>query len=266
MELTILGTGAAWAVSYYNTCFVLSDNDRHFLVDGGGGNGLFRQLSSAGFNWMDMRDIFITHRHIDHLMGIIWMVRMITDFMENGRYSGEANIYGHDEVIGLIRDLSAKLLQPKRLKFLDTRLHLITVEDGQTLKIIGHKTVFFDIGSTKAKQFGFSMDIGGSEKLTCCGDEPYSECEAQYVRDSKWLLHEAYCLYSERDIFEPYKIHHSTVKDACELAESMSVPNLVLYHTEDSHYPERKRLFKEEGSRYYHGRLFVPEDLEVFDL
>ncbi len=134
------------------------------------------------------------------------------------------------------------------------------------LNIIGHDVTFFDIGSTKTKQFGFSMDIGGGEKLTCCGDEPYYDCEEQYVRNSKWLLHEAYCLYSERDIFEPYKIYHTTVKDACELAESMNVSNLVLYHTEDSHFPDRKRLFTEEGSRYYHGRLFVPDDLEVFEL
>ncbi len=107
MKLTMLGTGAAWSFSYYNTCFVLSDNGRHFLVDGGGGNTLFRQFSSAGFNWMDMKDIFITHRHIDHLLGIIWMIRMIPDFMENGQYIGEANIFGHSEVIRLLHDLSA---------------------------------------------------------------------------------------------------------------------------------------------------------------
>ena len=39
----------------------------------------------------------------------------------------------------------------------------------------------------------------------------------QYVRGSDWLLHEAFCLYAERDIWKPYEKHHSTVKDACEL-------------------------------------------------
>ena len=66
MKLTILGTGNATVTECYNTCFVISDNDRHFMVDGGGGNTILHQLKAAGLNWMDMRDIFVTHKHIDH--------------------------------------------------------------------------------------------------------------------------------------------------------------------------------------------------------
>ena len=39
MDITMLGTGSALVTECYNTCFVLSDGDEHFLVDGGGGNG-----------------------------------------------------------------------------------------------------------------------------------------------------------------------------------------------------------------------------------
>ena len=35
-------------------------------------------------------------------------------------------------------------------------------------------------------------------------------------------------LYSQRDVFDPYEKHHSTVKDACELAEKLNVKNLLL--------------------------------------
>ena len=80
------------------------------------------------------------------------------------------------------------------------------------------------------------------------------------------MLHEAFCLYSQRDIFEPYKKNHSTVKDACELAEKLGVPNLVLYHTEDKNIENRKALYTEEGKAYYHGNLVVPDDLETFEL
>ena len=41
MKLTILGTGNASVTECYNTCFVLSNAQGSFLVDGGGGNGLF---------------------------------------------------------------------------------------------------------------------------------------------------------------------------------------------------------------------------------
>jgi ribonuclease Z len=37
----------------------------------------------------------------------------------------------------------------------------------------------------------------------------------------------------------------------------------VLYHTEDKNIANRKRLYTEEGRQYYHGNLFVPDDLET---
>ena len=72
--------------------------------------------------------------------------------------------------------------------------------------------------------------------------------------------------YSERDIFDPYEKHHSTVKDACELAEKLNVKNLLLYHTEDKNILNRKQRYSEEGSLYYNGKLFIPDDLEIMVL
>ena len=57
MRLTMLGTGKALVTNCYNTCFVLSEEDRRILVDGGGGNGIQRQLKAAGFDWKKMRHI-----------------------------------------------------------------------------------------------------------------------------------------------------------------------------------------------------------------
>ena len=59
---------------------------------------------------------------------------------------------------------------------------------------------------------------------------------------------------------------HSTVKDACQLAEQLHVKNLVLYHTEDKNIANRKALYMEEGRQYYTGHLYVPDDLEVLHL
>lgn len=266
MEAIMLGTGNATVTQCYNTCFVLQENGRYFLVDGGGGNGLLHQLKAAHLNWKDMRTIFVTHKHVDHLLGILWMVRMICQNMSRGNYEGEAVIYGHEEVIRLIRSMSEMLFAKKEVQYLDEKLHLIPVADGEEKEILGRKVTFFDIQSTKAKQFGFCMDLGNGEKLTCCGDEPYKECEEKYARGSKWLLHEAFCLYGQADIFKPYEKHHSTVKDACELAEKLQVKNLVLYHTEDKNIACRKEKYLEEGKSYYNGNLFVPDDLEVIHL
>lgn len=266
MKLTMLGTGNALVTECYNTCFVLEEDQNYLLVDGGGGNTLLRQLKYADINWKDIKHIFVTHKHIDHVMGIIWMVRMICQSMKQGQYEGEAYIYAHEELTEIIEMMSRTLLQEKDTAFIGKQLHIIAVSDGEERDIMGHKVRFFDIQSTKAKQFGFTMQLNEKDKLTCCGDEPYNDCEKTYVENSKWLLHEAFCLYSEADIFKPYEKHHSTVREACELAEQMHVENLVLYHTEDKKLSERKNLYKKEGLQYYTGRLYVPEDLESIEL
>ena len=266
MKITMLGTGNALITECYNTCFVIENENGCFMVDGGGGNTVLRQLKKAGYNWMDMRHIFVTHKHIDHILGIVWMVRMITQNMKSGKYIGDAYIYGHEEVIFLIRDICSKLLNAKEVQFIDDRLHLVELQDGEAFTVIGNNCVAFDIQSTKAKQFGFTMYYEDGKKLTCCGDEPFNECEQKYAENSDWMMHEAFCLFGEADIHKPYEKNHSTVKDACELAERLHVKNVILYHTEDKNILRRKELYTEEGKQYYSGNLYVPEDLEVIEL
>ncbi len=110
------------------------------------------------------------------------------------------------------------------------------------------------------------MELENGDKITCCGDEPYNSCVKQYAENSKWLLHEAFCLVSQAEIFHPYEKHHSTVKDACEIAQELNVRNLLLYHTEDRNLSQRKELYENEGKKYFKGNLFVPNDLETFVL
>lgn len=266
MKLTMLGTGNAIVTECYNTCLVMQEEDQYFLVDGGGGSTLLRQLKYAGIDWKNIRNIFVTHKHLDHITGILWMIRMICQNMNRGEYEGEATIYAHDEVIALLKDMAGKLLQKKETVFIDDRLHLRVVEDGESIKILDKKVTFFDIQSTKVKQFGFCMELGKGEKLTCCGDEPYNVCEKQYAENSTWLLHEAFCLDSQAEIFHPYEKHHSTVKDACKLAAELNVKNLLLYHTEDKNILRRKELYTKEGREYFNGNLLIPNDLESVEI
>ncbi|MGM9998971.1 MAG: MBL fold metallo-hydrolase [Candidatus Bruticola sp.] len=266
MKLTILGTGNAGVTSCFNTCFVLSQGSKHMLVDGGGGNGLFQQLQKARLKWQDLRTIFVTHKHLDHILGIVWLIRFICQGLNRGQYAGEAAIYGSKEVIRTLQTLSAQLFTPQETRHIGSSLHLVEVTDGQCLRLIEHQIQFFDIHSNKAEQFGFSMELEQGSHLTCCGDEPFNESERKYAQNSKWLLHEAFCLDSQSDIFKPHQKHHSTVKEACQLAENLKVENLILYHTEDRNITNRKSLYLAEGEQYFSGRLFVPNDLECFEL
>ena len=75
------------------------------------------------------------------------------------------------------------------------RIQFDIVKNGEQRKILDCPITFFDIASTKAKQFGFTMQLNNGIKFTCVGDEPYNEVNFEYVKGSDWLLHEAFCLF-----------------------------------------------------------------------
>ena len=110
------------------------------------------------------------------------------------------------------------------------------------------------------------MGLEEGRRLVCCGDEPLSDAGRPYAQSADWMLHEAFCLYSQADIFDPYEKHHSTVKDGCELADELGVRNLLLYHTEDRNIARRRELYLAEGQPHFSGNLVVPNDLEVIGL
>ena len=243
----------------------MAEEGKHFLVDCGGGNRILKVLKETKILLEDVHDIFITHEHADHILGIVWMIHLIGTKMNQGNYEGNLRIYCHSDLVNTIQTLSKLTTQKKVCKHFDERILFIPLEHGDQHTILGKKVTFFDIMSTKAKQYGFTMNIDG-KKFTCVGDEPYNEADYEFVKGSDWLMHEAFCLFGEADKFKPYEKHHSTVKEACQLAEQLQIPNLVLYHTEETHLKERKELYTAEGVQYYHGNLYVPDDLEVFEV
>ena len=122
VKLTMLGTGNALVTECYNTCFALSDDRNHFLVDGGGGNGILKQLKAAGIDWRDIHDIFVTHKHMDHILGVMWVIRVIAQALKRGAYEGEVRIYGHKTTFFNIH--STKTKQHGFTMYLDRKVKL----------------------------------------------------------------------------------------------------------------------------------------------
>lgn len=266
-NLYIFGTGNATVTRCYNTCFAIRNPEgEFFMVDTGGGNGILRILEDMDVDMTRIHHIFITHEHTDHLLGIVWMIRLIATRMKGGSYDGDLNIYCHEGLVDTITTICRLTIQGKFFQLIGDRIHLMVIHDGETRQILNYPVTFFDIHSTKAPQFGFTLLLENGQKFTCCGDEPFNQDCTPYVKGSHWLTHEAFCLYSQRETFKPYEKHHSTVKDACELAETLDIANLILWHTEDKNIACRQKLYMEEGQRYFSGCLYVPADQTILTL
>lgn len=266
MRLTMLGTGHAMATRCYNTCWILEDQGERLLVDGGGGNGLLRQLQRVGTRWQDIHTIYVTHQHLDHITGIYWFIRCIGKAAMAHKDIGQFDLYAHAHLAHVIEETCTLLMPDEFRAAHDGHLVMHPVADGMTGEMMGHPVTWFDIGSTKMEQFGFRMVLTPGHNLVCCGDEPLPASCYSYGEGADWMLHEAFCLAAEEPQYKAYAKHHSTVRDACTLAERLHVRNLILYHTEDDHLVDRCHLYTAEGLQVYHGSLYVPEDLETIEV
>lgn len=268
-QITMLGTGNATVSQIYNTCFVLQTPSSLMLVDAGGGNGILAQLKKVNVQISDIHHLFVTHAHTDHVLGVIWVIRMVAQCKG---YEGLLHVYGNDKVMTVIKTIIDMILAKKQLAKVAERVVFHQLEDGDCFEVGDMKLECFDIQSTKEKQFGFRAELPSSDEsgkplvLACLGDEPYNEQNRRYIVGADWMMCEAFCLYADRDTFKPYEKCHSTALDAGKLAEELGVKNLILYHTEEKTLANRKENYTREAAKNFKGRIFVPDDLEVIEL
>ena len=295
-QITMLGTGNATVSQIYNTCFVLQTSSTLMLVDAGGGNGVLAQLRKVNVQISDIHHLFVTHAHTDHVLGVIWVIRMVAQCKG---YEGLLHVYGNDKVMKVIKTIIDMILAKKQLAKVAERVVFHQLEDGDCFEVGDMKLECFDIQSTKEKQFGFRVELPGNSEdnvsedktasdyasedkaasdkaasenhakplvFACLGDEPYNEQNRRYIEGADWMMCEAFCLYADRDTFKPYEKCHSTALDAGKLAEELGVKNLILYHTEEKTLADRKENYIREAAENFKGRIFVPDDLEVIEL
>jgi ribonuclease Z len=98
------------------------------------------------------------------------------------------------------------------------------------------------------------------------GDETLNPILCDRIKGADYVMHEAFCLYSEENIFHAYEKHQSTVKSVSEVMNKLDVKNLILYHTEESHGEDRKELYTKEGKDNFSGSIIIPNDLEIIEI
>ena len=269
-RIHILGTGNATVTHCYNTCFTIELSEgNHLLVDGGGGNGILAQLEKAHIKLTEIKNIFLSHAHSDHILGIVWILRVLSLKAKRGGYTGELHIYGHDMVLEKLNIICKMVIGGAFDLALDKVVFFHVLAEGETTLIDGNPLTALDLKSSKEKQFGFVMNLnegGETKKVAFLGDEPFKPHTEELVRGADVLFHEAFCLYEDREIHKPYEKSHATAMDASKTAEYLGVKNLILYHTEDGDIVTRKARYTAEGQPHFSGNLLVPDDLEVIDL
>ena len=265
MKVTFLGTGCAMVLKRYNTCFLLEQGENRLLVDAGGGNEVLVRLDRLGGPIQSIGGMYVTHSHSDHILGTPWVIRAVGTAIAEQGYTGTFTVAAHKETLAHVRSICQMILGKKMTKYFDTQILFREVADGEHISLAGFELDCFDIGSKKMQQFGFALTLPEGGRLCFAGDEPVKPETESYARNAKWLFSEAYCLYEDRELYQPYQRSHVTSLDAARLAQRLGVENLVIYHTED-YGDDRKALMTAEAATEYTGNVFVPEDMETIEL
>lgn len=238
---------------------LLEDETNNVLFDAGGGHDLLGQFHRAHKNPRSVKNIFITHYDSDHILGIVPLVRAF----HRSKEQVERNIFCSQEVKNAIDSLFAYVAR-NHYDPVKSSLHFVILKDRMTYEENGWTFTFFDVRSPQSPQFGCTIVLPDGAKLSFLGDEPLREHYADLIHGSDLLIHEAFCLDSEQDHFQPHPKNHSTVKEAAQNAARVEAKKLAFYHMEDETLATRKQTYREEAQHHCTGEIFVPIDLDTF--
>jgi ribonuclease BN (tRNA processing enzyme) len=218
MEITLLGTGAPLHPDRAMTgMIVTAPGCAPLLIDTCGGLELARQLGGVGFEHGNIRDVVVTHRHLDHAGGIqdLLLARI------------PLHIYAlpdtHDGIVTVTMG-----------SFPEWELHPdITrheIDAGVAREIAGFRVEFFRAKhrvptvavriTNNAKTFAFSADTVACDEVVAC------------ARSANLFLCDTLC--AELDGEEAKKAArtsmHATAREAAEMATRAGADILVCTH------------------------------------
>lgn len=264
-RLITLGNGHAHVTTCYNACFAIDDGEDVFLLDAGGGNGILGQLEKCEIPIFRVHSLFVSHSHTDHILGSIWLIRLVAAGMHDNSYQGNFTIYCHEELALIIRDISLRLIQVPYRDYINKRIRIRVVHDGECLTVGKRRVTFFDILSPGVRQYGCHIELKSRKSISYLGDEPLRDHELRYVNETDYLLHEALCGKDDIERLKPHEINHSSVRDACDSGIKCAARNLILIHCDDKIF-NRKEVMENEAAELVDIPVYVPDDLDIVDI
>ncbi|MFQ5888907.1 MAG: ribonuclease Z [Gemmatimonadota bacterium] len=299
MRLTFLGTASSRPTVTRNvSCIALQREGDLFLLDCG--EGTQRQMMRYGVGF-GVRDIFITHLHSDHYLGIIGLVRTL-------------GLQGRQEPLGVwgppggretleeaVRLGGDRVLFPVDIRELppgesvcygDYRIQAFPTE--HTASSVGYALLErqrlgrFDVERARALGVPEGPDFGRLHRgepvrladgrivqpeevvgpprpgraVVYTGDTRPAESTVEIAAGADLLVHEA--TFGEEERGRARETRHSTARQAAEIATRARVRSLVLTHL-SARYSEQPRRLRREAAAVFPA-CTVAEDGDVIEV
>jgi ribonuclease Z len=259
--------------------------------------GTQRQMLRSTVGLVELREVFLTHYHADHYLGLPGMLKT---FALRGREI-DLTVYGPPglaELFAALKRIFGKLTYNVELKELEPGdvlerdgYNLVTFAPAHGVSAVGYALVEeprpgrFEVDAADGLgvappqrgllQRGESIELSdgrvvtpdavlgpprAGRKLVLAGDTAPSPVVLEAARDAEVLVHEATFLDEERE--RAQETAHSTALEAAELARDAEVSLLALTHLSNRYFgPEVAR-----EARTIFAETVVPKDFDVIDV
>lgn len=266
-KIIVLGTGSGLTINCYSLSALLENNEGNYLlIDTGSGNQILNHLKIKNIDINKIHDIFISHKHIDHLWGIVPLLRHIMQQYRKGSYTNFLNIYCAEEIKQIIDMFIRETFHEAHEDLYKKIVKYHFCENGKKYNIINYEVEAIDTESIECTQYGFKTILNSGKTLAFLGDVPCSKNVYSRIKNFDWILHEAMCLEEDKEKIQPHEKNHSTVKDVAIVMNNLNIKNLLLWHCVDNNIETRKELFTKEAKKYFSGNVYVPDDLDEIEL
>lgn len=249
MEITFLGTGAPLHVSRATTGMLVTANGcAPLLIDTCSGFELVRALDTGGFPLAAIRNVIVTHRHIDHSGGVMAL------FMANM----PLDVHALEDTYAGIREMKAGSIP-------DTELHTEVrhhpVQPGERRDIGGFAVEFLQV-EHRVPTVAVRITHGGRTIAFSADSLPCDGLNAA-ARDADLFVCDTMCAERDGDSarIRARNLMHPTAKEAAEISNMAGARRLACVHI--ARFGTAQNVLHEAQANF-RGRVDVPNDGERY--
>lgn len=300
-EVHILGCGSALPTTRHNaTAQVIDLRDKLYMIDCGEGTQM--QYRRSGLSFSRLNHIFISHLHGDHCFGLIGLIStfgllgrtatlhihafpeletllrpQLDFFCEGMPYAVEFHpfLHGCTDIIYEDRSVSVRAFplshrvpccgfvfqeKPTAAHIKREMIDFYNIPFSQINRIKNGEDYITEEGKVIPNS-RLTTPADTPRKYVYCSDTQFNPNNVQYIRDADLLFHEA--TFAEEHLARAKQTHHSTARQAAEMARLSGAKRLLIGHY-SARYTDEKILLNE--AREVFANTFLAEEGRCFSL
>ncbi len=238
-KITLLGTGTpAPSIERFGSSTLIEAGSETLLFDVG--RGTTQRLWQLGIPLRQVTDVFLTHFHSDHTVGLpdLWLTGWLPAAF--GQRVKPLHIWGGHGVKRLTKNLQKAYQTDIKMRIVDEKLSLPGVSlvgkeihEGVVYERNGVKVTAFNVDHGKAIRpaLGYRIDYNG-HTVVISGDTRVCDNLLHFAKGADVLIHEVAAakveLLNTSKFFRRVIAHHTTPEEAGMIFESVK-PKLAVY-------------------------------------